>query len=347
MISRPRFRDRQAASTLPHVMVDSLPQAGTALLLSHWPSLNAPGSVHSDTSTGMVFDWLAQHGSFAGLLTVTARHFDLDGLLALHAVQSPGAMEEQDAWRRIARAGDFLRADEPTRRQQAALSAECRRQQPAAGEGAARTALHFERMLAWLGDHGRAVLQRPPEQDWIDAVRRHDESAQVLRSADVQVLSDEAADLCTVVMPSGPLTAKPDQPTVWTPYLGVDSFALHALTEATNVLVVTPWTLRCVQRYEGWVQAADPAWSRRKSLATLALQLSEELPAARWCYPGVHHPFATLEGHQQAAAAMRPFDGESLHQRFAHYLRSAPVAWHPQRTGPGAASAPAHIATPC
>lgn len=326
-----------------HVMVDSLPRAGTQFVLSHWPSVRNPVALRSDTSTGIVLDYLADCGGWPQVPWVSAGHLDVDGLLALHVATCPAQRPLAPFWRELARAGDFRVATRPAvHRALVVLEAEMARAGAAAPPGAEQA---FRHLLDWLQAHGPALaadaapgLQAPAV---VQVLAHADHSARVLRAHGDPTLWPEA-DFASLELPPdlGPPFADPDRPG-----LGLDEVALHAHCSALQRLVSQGGAHRLDQRYETWVQAPDTAWACRRDLQPLRDELAAIDPDAHWRYDGVHHPFASLRTERGCRSRLTH---GWLARRCAAYLRAHPPGWDPhclglkrQRPEPGPQARPA------
>lgn len=322
----PAFRPRAQVRGVPHVVVDSLPVPGTQFVLSHWPSVRNPVAVASDTSTGIVLDYLAEAGRWPDGLGVTAGHLDVDALLALHVAVCPGQRSLGPFWRALARAGDFrVAADEPLRHALLAVEAQMARVPRPADDGAV-----FEAMLAWLDTHGPALARGawPAELDahvarsvahGLHSARRLDASG--------PFRAWPGADLASLSLDVG---GRPGEARTDLPYLGLDEFAVHARCGELQVLVSHDGAHRLDQRYESWVQGPDPGWACRRDLQPLCHELAALDPEAGWQYDGVHRPFASLRTARGRRSRLHP---TALAERCAGHLRRHAPGWDPHCMG--------------
>ena len=75
---------------MANVVVDGAPNAGTVLIVSHWPGLPTPAGCAADTSAQMVFRYLDRGADLhGGTDVVTNNHFDQDGLAGAYALVCP------------------------------------------------------------------------------------------------------------------------------------------------------------------------------------------------------------------------------------------------------------------
>lgn len=329
MNAHPVFRPRHRVRGEPHVVVDSLPVEGTQFVLSHWPSVRNPVAVASDTSTGIVLDYLAEAGRWPEWPWVTAGHLDVDALLSLHVAVCPEQRSLGPFWRTLARAGDFrIAADEPIRH--ALLAVEAQMAQMARVPRPADEAAVFEAMLGWLDVHGPALARGawPAELDAPVArsVAHGLHSAQRLDASGAFRLWP-GADLASLSLDVGgrPGEARPDLP-----YLGLDEFAVHARCGEFQVLLSHDGAHRLDQRYESWVQGPDPGWACRRDLQPLCNELAALDPDAGWQYDGVHRPFASLRTTPGRRSRLHP---TALAERCAGDLRRRAPGWDPHCMG--------------
>ena len=324
MKSPARYVPVHLARGTPHVMLDSLPVPGSVLTLSHWPGAVNPIRIESDTSTGIVLDFLGQGGSLADVGACTAVHFDIDGLLALHVALGRSAGYDASPVRDLARAGDFGTAT-TARARRGVFALDAATVAAGAGiglaPGARRTAATYQRMLGWLGEHFEALHAGTLAPSWWAAGERHYErSARLLDSADAPSPRFGTDEMSAVELPAD------DRPWPARLYFGLDPFAVHERCPALAVLVSRGGQHQLVQRYEGWVQGHDPAWARRRDLAPLRDYLHARDPEAGWRYAGVYHPFARLETGAGRASALSTETLRGLVSRF--HATTAP-GWHP------------------
>ncbi len=108
------FAPYEACTGRPHVVADGAPQAGTTLVLSHWPGTPTPAALRADTSAEIALRFLdlpapERDRLVAGAASATNNHFDEDGALALLALVSPqAALARRHLVVAAATAGDFL-----------------------------------------------------------------------------------------------------------------------------------------------------------------------------------------------------------------------------------------------
>jgi hypothetical protein len=312
-----------------HVMLDSLPVAGTVLTLSHWPGAVNPIPIESDTSTGIVLDFLRQGGTPADVGACTAVHFDIDGLLSLHVAVNGDAGLDVGLVRDLARAGDFGTASTARARRGAfALDAAtvAVRSVLTLPHGPQRTAAVYRRMLVWLDEHFEALQVGPlPGAWWGDRERQYERSAVLLDSERV-AWHRLAGDEVRAVELHADDEALPALDSRARLYFGLDQYALHERCPALAILLSHGGRHQLVQRYEGWVQGHDPTWARRRDLAPLCDYLRSCDADGDWRYGGVYHPFAQLETGPERVSTI---SAERLRALVAKFHETAPVAWHP------------------
>lgn len=305
-------------------MLDSLPVPGTVLTLSHWPGAVNPIRIESDTSTGIVLDFLRQGGSLADVGACTAVHFDIDGLLALHVALEGGAGHDAVLVRDLARAGDFGTAT-TTRARRGAFALDAATVAAGASiglsPGAGRTAAVYQRMLGWLREHFEALHAGTlAEAWWVPGERQYERSASLLDSADAPSHCLAGDEIRAVELPADDRTLPACL------YFGLDQYALHERCPALAILLSREGQHQLVQRYEGWVQSHDSTWARRRDLAPLRDYLRVRDPQAGWRYAGVHHPFARLETGPGRASALST---QTLRDLVSTFHETTSPGWHP------------------
>ncbi len=115
-----RFVPYEETGDVANIVVDGSPNAGTVLVVSHWPGLPTPPHCAADTSAEMVFRYLDRGADLhQGARVVTNNHFDQDGLAGVYALLCPdGALRRrtQLEGQGTRQRGRLRRGPRPTRR---------------------------------------------------------------------------------------------------------------------------------------------------------------------------------------------------------------------------------------
>lgn len=327
-----RYAGYEWAADVPNVVVDGSPNAGTVLVLSHWPGMVSPAGVEADTSCQMVFRYLDQGADLhGGARTVTNNHFDQDGLAGIYPLTDP-----EDGLRRraqlegLAAAGDFgLATDRTSARVSMAVSALSSPNTspltlPVDYEEAC--AVLYEHALAvlplWLDDPGRC------RELWVDEDAELDAAEAAMASGEVDIREHPAVDLAVVTLPDSGRSA--GHRFAGRRFGGIHPMVLHAATERSVILVVDRADgrhhLTC--RYEGWVQFRSHRIRPRRDLAPLAEQLTATEPGrAKWWATAPSD--LTPELATDADGPGSDLDCEHVAAEVIRFLADAPPAWDP------------------
>lgn len=328
-----RFASYEDSAVVPNVVVDGAPNAGTVLVVSHWPGLPTPPGCGADTSAQMVFRYLDRGADLhGGAQVVTNNHFDQDGLAGIYAlVHSEEAFQHRPLLEGLAAAGDFAIADD---RHAARLSmAVAALSDPARSPlgrmpkddddpGARLYTAALELLPGWLEDVDRC---RPL---WIDEDAELDAGLRMLASGRVSIEEDAELDLAVVHLPGGGRSA--GHRFTGRSFRGIHPMALHQATDRTSVLIVDRATRRhhLTCRYEGWVQFRSRTVRPRVDLRPLADDLTTaETRGAQWTAtpPGDLTP----ELHTTTDSAPSSLDATMLVGAVRDHLRHAEPAWDP------------------
>jgi hypothetical protein len=319
----------------PNVVVDGSPNAGTVLVLSHWPGMPTPPGVDlsgADTSCQMVFRYLDggadQH---AGARVVTNNHFDQDGLAGIYAMTDP-----EDGLRRraqlegLASAGDFgVAPDRTSARISMVVSA---LSDPATSPLVLpdgydeRCIVLYEhalpRLPGWFDDPDRCRALWAEEDAALDAAET------AMAAGRVRIEEHPEVDLAVVTAPADAKSA--GHRFAGRRFSGIHPVALHAATDRSVILLLDPAEgrhhLTC--RYEGWVQFRSRTIRPRVDLAPLAEQLTAEEPggATWWSTPPADLTPELATDPDGAASSLEP---ERLVAEVIRFLADAPPAWDP------------------
>jgi len=330
-----RFAGYDDTTGEPNVVVDGSPNAGTVLVLSHWPGLPTPPGVEADTSCQMAFRYLDRGADLHGdARLVTNNHFDQDGLAGIYALAAPpDALRRRHQLEGLASAGDFgVAPDRTAARISMAVSALC---DPASSpldlpdEYAERCVVLYEHALGalpgWLDDPERC------RELWAEEDAALDAAEAAIASGRVGIEEHPDVDLAVVTLPDG--DRSDGHRFAGRRFGGIHPMALNPATERSVLLVLDPaggrHHLTC--RYEGWVQYRSRTIRPRVDLAPLAERLSALEPGAAtwWSTPPseLTPELATDPGGD--GSALGP---DRLVPAVVDFLASAPPAWDPYRS---------------
>ena len=330
-----RFAGFEESAGEANVVVDGSPNAGTVLVLSHWPGMPTPADCAADSSCQMVFRYLDRGADLHGdARIVTNNHFDQDGLAGIYALVDPeDALRRRSQLEGLASAGDFgVAPDRASARLStavAALSDPDRSPLGALPDGYAdRCRVLYEEALrllpGWLEDPERC------RQLWADEDAELDAAEALLASGAVRIDEHPDVDLAVVTLPASGRSA--GHRFTHQRFGGIHPIALHSATERSVVLVLDPTDgrhhLTC--RYEGWVQFRSRPIRPRVDLAPLADELTAAEPgAARWeaGAPGDLTPELAPAGDGPGSS----LDPDQLSRTVVDFLAAAPPAWDPYR----------------
>lgn len=328
-----RFAPYGDSEDVANVVVDGAPNAGTVLVVSHWPGLPTPPGCAADTSAEMVFRYLERGADLHDAAEiVTNNHFDQDGLAGVYAMVCPDeGVRRRDQLEGLACAGDFAVAPD---------------------RGAARLSM----AVATLADPVRSPLGRLPDDDgeacaslyvaalgllpewledpyscralWADEDAELETAFRSLASGSVSIDEDTQLDLAVVRFADRARSR--GHRFAGRTFHGIHPIALHHATERSTILMIDPSEgrhhLTC--RYEGWVQFRSRRIRPRVDLRPLADQLSVAEPAdARWT--ATPPSDLTPELYTVREGAPSSLDAPDLIEAVTTYLRNADAAWDP------------------
>jgi len=330
-----RFAGYDDAAAEPNVVVDGSPNAGTVLVLSHWPGLPTPAGVEADTSCQMAFRYLDRGADLHGdARLVTNNHFDQDGLAGIYALVDPAdALRRRPQLEGLATAGDFgVAPDRTSARISMAVSAlSDRATSPLALPDAYAEAcmVLYEHALSvlpsWLDDPDRC------RDLWAEEDAALDAAEAAIAGGRVRIEEHGSVDLVVVTLTDDHRSA--GHRFAGRRFGGLHPMALHAATERSVVLVLDPaggrHHLTC--RYEGWVQFRSRPIRPRVDLAPLGEELTSLEPggATWWSTPPSD---LTPELATDPAGEGSGLDPARLVSAVIRHLGSAPPAWDPYDT---------------
>lgn len=329
----------------PHIVVDGAATPSSVLTLSHWPHTSSPPRWAHDTSTGIVFNFLASRarwwyraGPEAGAMVCTSDHFDQDGLAGLFALCHPDqAWGQRARLEDVARAGDFATyLDRDAARISFAV---------AAMADPERSALPPACLVpdrdGWAGCLYPEMLGRLPEilsrveafrSMWGEEDAALELSEKDLAAGRITMEEDPRLDLVVVRLPDD----APDRRA--TRFAGrahgpVHPAAVHRASPALRVLLMGAGRYELSFRYESWVRLAPRRGLPRVDLAPAVIELNAaEAGGARWSFNGAAALVARLTVSPQSSLSPDQVLG-----CIRRHLATAAVAWDPyqRRRGPG------------
>lgn len=316
-----RFVAYEELDQTPNIVVDGAGNAATAITLSHWPKSGTPRALKADTSTEIVFNYLAAPEFHVAAAAVSNNHFDEDGLAGLYALIEPeAAIRMRELVEGVAEAGDFATyRDREAARVAFTVSAFADPPRSPLDQAifelpyAERCAALYRELLPRLGgmlaDTGRF------RKYWEAEDRILTDSERALRQGDVTIEELPEVDLAIVRITEGRAREI------------VHPMAINNATRCNRILTRQGRRYDFAYRYESWVQYISRPPPPRVDLAPLAEALSGDEPgAARWVFDGVSEitPRMTLSGAEESAIAPETFAA-----RLAEFLATAPPAWDP------------------
>lgn len=327
-----RFLPYGHVTSVSHVIVDGAATANTRLTLSHWPKSGTPGELRADTSTEIVFNYLAAPSLHVRADAVSNNHFDEDGLVGIFAMLEPSLGEQHRALLvDVARAGDFgVFADRQAARIVFALSSYAdpdtsplpRRvfERPYAdlvGELYVRLLDVLPRLLANLNGY-RSL--------WEDEDARLTASEELVDEGIITIEERPDLDLAVVRIPDDLAVRRVHRFTQ--PRLAqCHPFALHNATRCTRLLLRRGNRVELQYRYEGWVQMASRRPPPRVDLSELANELNQqESGEGRWVFDGVDQITPRLYLNGGAATSISP---DVIEKHVERHLRTGAPAWNP------------------
>ena len=316
----------------PNIVVDGSGNAATVITLSHWPKSGTPQALKADTSTEIVFNYLAAPRFHVTASKVSNNHFDEDGLAGLYALIEPEAATAiRDLVVGVAHAGDFATyRDRQAARVAFTVSAFADPQQSPLERAifempyTEQCAALYQELLPRLGE--MLVHTDRFRRYWETEDQVLTDSEQALRQGDVTIEELPEVDLAIVRI------AKERAPQTihrftWASEETCHPMAVHNATRCNRVLMQQGRRYAFVYRYESWVQFMSRPPPPRIDLAPLAEALSADEPsAARWNFDGVSEltPRMTLSGDGESS-----IPPETFAAKVAEFLATAPPAWDP------------------
>jgi hypothetical protein len=321
MYSQParRFVAYEELGETPNIVVDGAGNAATVLTLSHWPKSGTPRALKADTSTEIVFNYLAAPAFHVEAAAVSNNHFDEDGLVGIHALIEPAtAAARRDLLIDVAEAGDFaIYRDRRAARVAFTISAFA---DPARSplDRAVFDLPYAENCAALYGELLPRLGEMLAQTDrfrryWEAEDRALAESEHALREGQVTIEEQPEVDLAVVQVAES--------------LAPCHRMAIHNATRCNRVLTQQGRRYAFAYRYESWVQHMTTPPPPRVDLTPLAEALSSEEPgAARWRFDGVSEITPRLTLSEDRESAIPP---EAFRERLAAFLAAAPPSWNP------------------
>lgn len=321
----------------PNIVVDGQAQGATELTLSHWPWNSTPDGLLRDTSTDIVFAYLARPDLWVDIPLVSNSHFDEDGLLSMYALVDPAnALAHRELMIGASRAGDFAIYSDPDAAKLAFVLAGWfdpattpLPQQIFAGSAAEQVAGLYTHMLRELP----ALLADIPAQKhhWEAEWEHLQQSEQAI--ADGRVVIDEIPELelAIVRIPDNmPARTLRRYLTRW--QRSVHPFAVHNVTQCTRLVWLKGSSIEFQYRYESWIQLASRRPAPRIDLAGLADKLAvRETGGGEWVFEGVGEVAPRLYHKGSCRSSL---GGDKFLTLLTDWLRTQPSAWDPYTKDP-------------
>lgn len=327
-----RYAGYEQSDGVPNVVVDGSPNAGTVLVLSHWPGTPSPAGIEADTSCQMVFRYLDRGADLHGdARTVTNNHFDQDGLAGIYPLTDPeDGLRRRAQLEALAVAGDFgVASDRDSARVSMAVAA------LAEPETSPLTLPDdYSELCVVLYEHALAVLPHwldDPDrcrQLWADEDAELDAGTAAIAAGEVRIEEHPEVDLAVVTLPAHGRSS--GHRFAGRRFSGVHPMALHGATDRSVLLIIDPVEgrhhLTC--RYEGWVQFRSRPIRPRPNLGPLAEQLTLAEPGrATWWSTAPSD--LTPELATDADGPASDLDGQDVANEAIRFLAEAPPAWDP------------------
>lgn len=310
------YRAYTELAGIPHVVVDGAAQAGTELVLSHWPGAPTPEPLRADLSAEIAFNYLDHPEFHVDLPYVTNNHFDQDGLIAIFTLTDPdAAMARRERMIDVARAGDFSTFHH---------------------RDAARAAITLARLgNEASGDPYDEVLPRLIEvvdhvehfRDlWADEDAHITATERAIAAGEIGIGTRPDLDLAIVSVP--PEWSERTVHQFTTTHTGAaHPMAINNATEHLAVATIGPHAPTFQYRYETWVHLTSRRPRPRVDLADLATRLTrEDQRGGHWVFDGVTSLSPALHRVRSAETAITA--GRFL-ELVIDDLAAAVVTWSP------------------
>lgn len=327
------FLPLEVARYVPNISVDSIDNRATRMVLSHWPSNRTPAQYKANLSARSVFAFLAEELPTGDANAVVTDHFDIDGLVGIHAFLEPQhALPRAELLIDVARCGDFARFSSRTAARIVFATNALAGQAASAfdeefgGGRNGRLSFVFSSVL----ERFASVLDQPEryENFWSDEDSMLDSAESLFSDGRIVVTEDADIDLAVFrIDASIPISEQNVVASLGPRYLGLPCAAFHNRTRRSNIALLARNQRELWQRYEGWVERANQAPRPRRDLSVLARALSRaEGMQGLWegNGPEALTPRLRMPGAQRSTLEEEPFL-----DAIVDFLRLAPPAWKP------------------
>lgn len=300
------FRAYQETVGVPNVVVDGAANAGTVLVLSHWPGSGTPAKYRADVSAEIVLNFL-KSGDSAGADVVTNNHFDEDGLVGVFCLLQPEfALAHRTLLVDVAQAGDFVKSATKQGAQIAFAISAMAEQVKAGGSYLEQTAEKYRQLLPRL----QKLVETPEafKEFWEPEFEQYERGATAVQRGSVIIEEHPEVDAAVVRYLEG----------------DCHPMAIHNGTEATALIGVRGKRVDLQYRYEGWVQFVSRKIHARRDLNAVAKRLTDLEDHAVWAFDGVDSISPRL--YTKGDTSLEP---EFVIGQMLHGLRTLPAAWDP------------------
>ncbi|NJO31943.1 MAG: hypothetical protein HC869_01205 [Rhodospirillales bacterium] len=310
----------------PNIAVDSYPNAGSVLTLSHWPSAPTIAGVHGDTSTDLVASYLGTNVGQPDVDIVTSSHFDVDSMASLFLLTHASIGDAMvHALRDAAFSNDFLRFTSLKSLKIASALDALTEPARALYQAAIGDASIGDRQAAMIND---VIAEMPRviesvedyETLWSDAVQTFTRSRESLQRTVTCVQEHDHVDLAAFT-----LSEEPRRGSLGLPYWGLAPMAFHERSSASTLLLRSPGRHYQVNmRYESWVRFESRKIYERRDLGGLLAYLNNRDGDGDWLFDGVQQMMPCLRNRK--ASSIAP---DSFSNLIIQFLENAPAAWRP------------------
>ncbi len=310
------YRAYSELTGTPHVVVDGSAQAGTELVLSHWPGAATPEILRADLSAEIACNYLDHPELHVDAPYVTNNHFDQDGFVSVFALTHPDEAEPRRARLiDIARAGDFSTFHDRDAARAAITLAEL---------GNAATGDPYVELLPrflTVVDH----VDRFREV-WEDEDAHITETERAIETGTIRIEEIPDLDLAVVTIPAAWAARTVHQFTT-TRSEPAHPMAINNAIDAYAVITVGTRAPALQYRYETWVHLTSRRPRARVDLADLADRLTaEDHGPGHWVFDGVTSLSPALHLVESTETSITP---DRFVDLATEALTAARVTWSP------------------
>ena len=321
-----RFVPDHLCAETANVVVDGSANAGTRLILSHWPGSPTPVEVRDDLSAQIAFHALERPQLLEGIGVVTNNHFDQDGLCSVYALVEPeAALARRDLVVDVARAGDFGTFASRDAARLAFAIAAIEDTSNFAGDYPEQCGQLYLSLLPRFTE----MLDHPERwrSHWEAEDAHLGESLDAVATGVVRIDERPAVDLAVVTVPDD-WAAQATHRFTQSRLDAVHPMAVNQTTTCFRLAIVQGQRYRVEMRYESWVMYVSRHVLPRPDLRDLAIRLDDLEPAgATWTAnaPGALTPRLELTD-PGIDSGLPP---EHFLAELDRFLATAPPAWDP------------------